>query len=29
MFDAFAADDGKLADGLRPLYIEYLLEHGE
>jgi hypothetical protein len=29
VFDAFAADDGKLADGLRPLYIEYLLEHGD
>ena len=25
VFDAFAADDGKLADGLRPFYIDYLL----
>jgi hypothetical protein len=26
--DAMHASEGKLADALRPLYIEYLLEHG-
>jgi hypothetical protein len=25
--DAMHADEGKLADALRPMYIEYLLEH--
>jgi hypothetical protein len=25
--DAMKADDGKLADALRPLYIDYLLKH--
>jgi hypothetical protein len=29
VFDAFAADDGKLADGLRPFYIDYLLQHDD
>jgi hypothetical protein len=27
LLDTFKADDGSLADALRPLYIEYLLEH--
>lgn len=26
--DAVHADEGELADALRPVYIEYLLEHG-
>jgi hypothetical protein len=25
--DAFHLDEGKLADALRPLYIDYLMEH--
>jgi hypothetical protein len=25
--DALDADEGKLADALRPMYVEYLLEH--
>jgi hypothetical protein len=29
VFDAFAADDGQLADGMRPFYIDYLMEHGD
>ncbi len=28
LFDAFETDEGELADGLRPIYIDYLLEHG-
>jgi hypothetical protein len=27
VFDAFETDDGALADGLRPIYIDYLLKH--
>jgi hypothetical protein len=27
VIDAFKADDGDLADALRPFYIDYLLEH--
>jgi hypothetical protein len=27
VFDAFKSDDGALADALRPIYIDYLLEH--
>ncbi len=26
--DAFHADRGRLGDALRPVYIDYLLEHG-
>ena len=26
--DAMHGDEGELADALRPLYLEYLLEHG-
>ena len=25
--DAFAADEGALADAMRPVYLDYLLEH--
>jgi hypothetical protein len=27
--DLFDADRGELADALRPLYVDYLLEHGD
>lgn len=27
--DMVDADRGELADALRPLYVEYLLQHGE
>jgi hypothetical protein len=27
VLDLFRADDGKLAEALRPFYIDYLLEH--
>jgi hypothetical protein len=27
--EIFDADEGELADGLRPFYIDYLLEHGD